>query len=533
MNWLRLILLALVCAFASIGPAGLAHADDSSDRQATITYVASEGVYLNAGTLRGLQIGDTLSVRRKGMHVGQIVVTNLSSGSSAAIAIDDSSSIQAGDMVMLPDRHISEIVIARDDSEHIISTPRSLRSGGSRLDGEIALSNYWHNDQTGSDLSWTQPGLLLNFEVSRIGSSDLTLRVKHRSRANFRSRTLGTSFDNKRWSHRLYELTLTNENSQSTTEWAIGRVNTPYVRGVGFVDGGYFARAINDKWKVGLAGGTAANRSDYGYDFDRRKAGVFVAYETGSYQKQRFAASMALSTEYDKAVVSRDFLYVQTSFMRGRGLATYHSLELDLNRNWRYDRIRERVTLSNYFGSARLSLHRSTSIELGYDTRKNILYFETRNIPDSLFDESINRGFRAAITIRFNERIRLRGSGGVRFREGSLADGKHGSLGLFLRKFPGRRLATSVHLSYVRTQLLTGYRPRLGVRFPATRRLMLNIDVAAQIYNNSLTTTSNVYANLNAAYSLDNGLYFTARFRQYFDDQLRSSELFTELSWRL
>jgi len=69
-------------------------------------------------------------------------------------------------------------------------------------------------------------------------------------------------------------------------------------------------------------------------------------------------------------------------------------------------------------------------------------------------------------------------------------------------------------------------------RFPIMKRLLINLSGAAHIYETGTRTTSNYYVDAATSYHFRSGLYLNDSYRHYFDSDLESVELFTELGWR-
>ena len=53
-----------------------------------ITYISSEAVYIDGGTVNGLNLGDSLKIYRNDSLQAILMVTNISSGSSACTIIN-------------------------------------------------------------------------------------------------------------------------------------------------------------------------------------------------------------------------------------------------------------------------------------------------------------------------------------------------------------------------------------------------------------------------------------------------------------
>lgn len=497
-----------------------------------VTYVSAEGVYIDVGREAGLTIGDSLQIRRTGAVIATVVVNNVSSQSAAAIVLEQSTRIEAGDEVYGQVRIAAPSVeVKLDSANNSVPEEATQPRKNARVRGDVAVSTFRHYDQTDAGRSWSRPGVSTRLTVEDIGSAGLRVELRHRTRLYHRSRPSFDGQDTDDWSHQVYEFGLFHDGEGVKSEWGIGRVIAPYVRGVGFIDGVYFARAVNDNYKVGIAAGTSPDYEDSGLDFGRRKLGAYVAYETGDYRDNRLTLSAAMSTEYEKSTVSRDFLYLQGTFAKHGRWTMYHSVEIDLNRDWRYDMAGNRFTFTNYLTSATLTLHRSARLFFSYDTRKNIRYYENRETPDSLFDERTNQGLRGGLSVHLSDRVNFRASGGIRFRDDMFDDPITGSFSVRLNRFPGQRQSLSLFFTYVKTQFTTGYRPMAIYRFPLTSRLLINVTGAAHIYETGTLTTKNYYGDVATSYYFRNGMYLSGSYRQYFDDDFDSVELFTELGW--
>jgi len=525
-----LILAAVVCLAAiSVGRAEPA--------PVTITYISSEGVYIDAGTNAGLAIGDTLTVTRATgkVRVAALVITSIAGNSAACRVIEEGQALQVGDFIVMPQQEVANEV----PPDTVVETPPepvarpTRRSTVNRVRGDITIQNFLHHDLTGSGRSWTQPGLRTRLVVENLGGSGSTFQMRHTSRLYHRSSAVYTGQSTNEWTHQVYELSLIHEVDDAAAEWGIGRIIVPYVRGVGYVDGGYLAYQFHPNYRVGVAGGVAPDYQTSAVELGRRKLGAFIAYESGSYLEKRLTLSAALSTEYDHATVSRDFLYLQGTFTRYRRLSVYQSVEIDLNRSWRYAAEGERFTFTNYYGNATVYLSENASVFASYDSRKNIRYFENRLTPDSLFDDATRQGVRGGLRVRLLKRVTMRLHGGVRFREGAAADARSGGASLLISRFPARRHSLMLQLSIVETQFTTGYRPVVTYRFPLAPRLLMNLTGAGYIYKTGSSSIGNYYGDLGASYSFGRRYYLSGRYRQYFNSQLESVELFTEFGIQL
>ncbi|UCD64891.1 MAG: hypothetical protein JSW34_05520 [Candidatus Zixiibacteriota bacterium] len=508
-----------------------AFAGDTS-RPCCVTRVSGRAIYLDGGTRDGFHLGDTVALVRRQETIAVALITRVAETAAAAELSKQIRPVQVGDVAARLDA-LPQAASGPAAQDRPAASVEKKDRPKSRLKGTVSLQGFWRHDMTDSELDRYQPALRTRLEVTNVAGSDLSLKMRHRSRLYHRARAIRIGQDTNDWVHRLYELGLFHEVEDSKADWAVGRVLSPYVRGVGYVDGGYLAYRIHPNFRIGLAGGVVPNRVNSEPDFDRRKLGVFASFESGTYATGRLAFTAALSTEYDNSTVSRDFIYVQGTYSRNQLLSLYQSVEIDLNRDWRYDRTDERFSFTNYYANASVNITGNASVFFSYDARKNIRYIEVMDTPDSLFNDDVHKGVRAGFNLRLFSRLHFRSTAGMRFREDQFDDNKFASASLRLIRFPLVRHSIMLSMHVVETHFTTGYRPMLSYRFPLSRRVMLNLTGSGYIYKAGSIKTSYYYGEARTSYNFARRYFISGSYRQYFDDELKSIEVSTELGVRL
>lgn len=496
--------------------------------KAEITYVSSEAIYINVGTNHGLVIGDSLAVVRSGDTLIWLRITNISSKSAATAPTSADHSIKAGDNVVF---QVSDNV---EDTDSVISvkevkslTKQHDESTENKLRGTVTLEQMIHRDQTGSGRHWYQPGVGIRLRLDNIGGRGIKFSMRHRTRLYHRSRTVRAGQASDDWTHRLSEFSFVSDHDRSI--WGVGRIAVPQVRGMGYIDGAFLVRPISERWQAGIAIGASPRYTDSGFDFDRRKAGLFVAYEVGQYDSRLLNLSAALSSEYRGNTISRDFVYLQSIFSSARKLYLYQSAEFDINRSWRYTTTGHRFKLTNYFGSARVKVTKNLNVRLSYDTRSAIRYFDSREIADSLFDDRSRYGLRGSVEWSASDLVRISIDGGVRFRPDINGNTHNASLAVRLKGFPVLHQSLYFRLSWVETKFLTAYRPYLAYRFRVGRKWRLSLAGVGYIYESAGSVSENFTLTADVSRYFGHRYYFTVQLREHLDSTLRSTDLRTEL----
>jgi len=242
-------------------------------------------------------------------------------------------------------------------------------------------------------------------------------------------------------------------------------------------------------------------------------------------------SAAALTGTYVSGTVSREFVYWQNSFNLYRRFSLFQSVEIDLNRDWRRDVSGEDVTFSNFYVTANAELSSYASLDFTYDSRKNYRIYETKETPDSLFDDLVHDGYRGGVTLRLPYRVNLGGNGGLRYRDG-LRTNRYVSVYARAAQLPWQGHSFWVRYAYAESRIVTGHRPNVSYRFPVGRKLRLDAGAGGYIFDQGTRTTSSFYGDIGAYYTF--GRYFTSgSYRQYFGGDLDSILLFAEIGLRL
>lgn len=501
----------------------------SSEAATTVTYVSSEGLYINAGSNAGLEKNDTLVIMRDDQKVATVFIDNISTRSSACKMIEQTLPPQIGDIVVLSD--LSEIVIETKKTATAVEqnkTSTAESEPANQTSGYISFQQYYQKDFTSSSLSSYQPSLRTKLTVKNVNGTGLTFQMKHRSRLYHRSKQILVNGDKNEWSHRIFEFAVYADNPDSRWNWSLGRQSIYQVRGIGYIDGLYLSHKLNEKVTVGTAIGGEPNYLDQKIDFNRQKAALFVNYTNGSYETQKLSLSAALAGSYLSGEVNREFVNLSADYMNNK-ISIYNAVEFDFFRGWRKDALGKSLKFANYYGRINYKLSDKVRFNFGYDNRHQIRYYDDVYLADSLFDNSNHQGIRLGTTLRLSQNITFNSSAGIRFRSDDLDDNKFINGGINFMRFPGRRNSLSLRMAYVKTMFTNAYRPTVSFRFPLFSKMYMTASGSSNIYKTGGNTTTNTYLDLNSYYNFSRVYFLSASLRQYLDSELKSSQLFFEL----
>ena len=398
----------------------------------SIKYLTVDGVYLSAGSMEGLSVGDQLVVRKNNRFAALLEVKEVARHSALCRIVDQKQKLEIGDLAILvekaqPSRPDSTQPVqpeparstppkkATTPSQQLIQ-PNRRRPTVGNLTGSISVQSYYLNDRTEANLDFYQPSLRFNLRWQNLWGKGYQFQVRSRTRYNQRDRAFGDRIPRTEWRNRIYLLTFGRLDPAVAFHFQIGRLLLKNVSSVGYIDGFMAEHRIAGSWFAGLFAGTRPQWQSSRFQTSLQKVGLFLRGQQGDYRKLHWEGTLAIAGEYHGRTVSREFVAIQNQ-IRGKSWQLYQSAELDVNRQWRFQRTGQRMALSNLYLSLYASLTRAVRASLSYDNRQNYWSYDTRTVEDSLFDDLFRRGVRASLSVRAPARILISANGGLRHRE--------------------------------------------------------------------------------------------------------------------
>jgi len=389
-----------------------------------VVYVTSEAVYVNAGSLVGIKKGDLGSIQRDGETISQIEVVFVAEKTSSCKLITPSGVVQIGDKVSLIIEDIHD-----DSSQNIFETDEQISSNPieiiksnqkekdslekkSRLRGKIGLQYYYQDDLEARNYDYSMPSLTGSIRVDNLLQTDFSMNVRFRARRYYRN--YETSYTRSDWNNRIYEVSLSYHNALNPLSYSIGRVLSRQISGIGTLDGALLDYDITPQLKSGIFAGGQPDLENTSPQFNETKAGVFLAFENEINKSIHSSATVALAGKYNSGDISKEFMYEQLNLNYKGIWGIYQSSEIGLNRGWRKEAEGNSLTLSNVLLNLRYTPTRKLMTYVSYDTRKLVRTWETKETPDSLFDDSYREGIRVGLSLRLPSKIYLSVRSGIR-----------------------------------------------------------------------------------------------------------------------
>jgi hypothetical protein len=369
-----------------------------------ISYISKENIYVDKGKKTGLVLGDTLTVKRDGEIIANLHVQYVAENSASCLILNLKENPHIGDMVEFTLRSAkraeTDIAIVpfsrptQDSYEKNMSTKQFAR-----ISGGLSLQWFHYEDQSGNNLNFDQPTVGFDLRAKELWGKKYYFVIKMRVRKNQRTRNYSTGIEEEEWRNRIYSFYFSYEDNESPINYRIGRILTPNLRGVGYLDGLQLQHNISKEINWGVYGGLQSSWQFATTEDSLKKYGVFVSYNNGGYTSNRFAATIAYNAIYHEQTVSRKNIYVQSSFNSKNGFSIFQSMEIDFNTSWREEKENQPVSLTSFYLSARYRISNMVRTGINYDNRKNYYRYETREIPEDFYDLAYRHGLSADLSL--------------------------------------------------------------------------------------------------------------------------------------
>jgi len=393
-----------------------------------VTFITSQNVYVKFSTTRAIQKGDTLFIDREGARTGCLIVENKSSASCVCKIIGDCDLERDQEVFALvpiqkqrPEKEVEaeedERPIALDDLQDL-PMPQSEASderGGRRrfeenINGRISLASYSSFSNTYSDLHRLMGRASLN--AMNIAGTGWSFEGYANYRRNYKlPQEGGQEVEDF---YRIYNLAITYDIDSSF--WVtLGRKINRRASSLGAIDGLQAEKHFGNYF-VGAIAGFRPDIFRYDLNTDLFEYGVYGGLEHGG---RNFASSttVGMLEQQNTWQTDRRYLYVQHNSSIGRALYLFGSAELDLfaRVNGNAD-LKPRLT--NLFVSARYRFTRQVDLTVSYDSRRQIIFYETlrTEVERLLEDDEARQGIRARLNYRPFRLISLGASYGKRFQ---------------------------------------------------------------------------------------------------------------------
>lgn len=504
-----------------------------------VKYISNENVYLDAGSSEGLVIGDRLVIKRGETGIAGLEIVFVADHSSSCKVLVSKEKVKVGDIAEM----VKKMPAEQEKAQKTISRKRvdsSKTRGNSRQKPFVRMSGYasvlWYHveDRSPAHGRYDQPTFRLNLKLDKFWGRDFIFQLRTRSRYYQRVSSYANISPNEDWQNRIYECSFGYNNSESILNFNFGRIISNKFSGAGYIDGALLQVNCSSALRIGAFAGT---QPEWGYDdfqASLQKYGGYFNFSHGSYQSFRLETILAAAGEYHGDTVSREFIYVQNSLNGRNRWSLYQSAELDINRQWRKERIKQNISLTNLYVAANFDVTSWLATSLTHDNRKNYFTYQTRSLADSLFDEALRYGYQASFNLKPIKNFMIYTTLGFRKRQPYSENTYSYTAGLNKSNFIMDRLSLNLYFSSFSNYFARGYNPSLSIR-----KYFLSghsINLAYGHYNYRLKSIddnrTNQWLRLNFDLNVIAQFYLTSEYGYNWGDDMRDHRIVVEIGYR-
>lgn len=373
--------------------------------QGTVTFVSSRNVYVRFATTEQISIGDTLFILQGESYEAALVMENKSSTSAVCMPVIRQSFVVGSSLYArvksvqpkpeagkpTPSDTAPQAVVPAapilTPEEDSVSQVLALKE---RISTRLSVASY-SNFSEFRNLHRMRYGL--NFTGQHLGGSKLSIE----SYIIYRQ-TLGVTDNSQNTlaeALKVYGLSLRYDLNNSTALVAGRRIN-PRMSSIGAMDGLQVEKTLG---RVSLGGvlGSRPNFNNYAFDFNLLQTGAFVGWN--SKPGGRFhQTTLGFLEQMNHFHTDRRFVYLQHSSQPLKNLNIFGSMEADL-----FEQIQEirstNLKITNIFVSARLRVSKKLQLNGSFDSRRNIIYYESyKNYLDQLIEDETRQGLRVGFS---------------------------------------------------------------------------------------------------------------------------------------
>ncbi len=193
---------------------------------------------------------------------------------------------------------------------------------------------------------------------------------------------------------KIYSLSVKQDINESTS-LVLGRSINPRISSLGAVDGIQFEKGFGH-FILGAIAGSRPDYLDYSINPNLIQAGAYVGLASKGNEKYQ-QSTLGIIEQRNKSAVDRRFVYFQHSDDLMKNLNVFGSMECDLYQNINNE-VKNKLSLTNLFVSLRYRFSRKLNVTMSYDSRKNIIYYESyKNFIDQLIENETRQGLRFGV----------------------------------------------------------------------------------------------------------------------------------------
>ena len=416
-----------------------------------ISFISSRNIYVRFENTEGIKAGDTLYYKTGNLFEAVIEVKYISSTSAAGEKINQTDLIAGSEIyakLLVPDE---DTVLAVNNIN--LNKPASYETAQLKIrhysspdkekfNGRFSVQSY-SNYSNGEKQDYQRWRYTLSLSAKNINGSPVSVQTY--LNFNYRADEWNIISRKPAENFKVYDLALKYEISDRSF-LLLGRHLNAKITNISTIDGVQYQAGFG-KFDAGVFAGSRPDYSSMGYNFKLFQAGFYLN-RTDLFENKMMDNTVAFVEQTNNFKTDRRLIYFQHTNNIIENLPIFISAEADLYKKIN-NQSKNELSLTGLFVSGRYSPFNYASVNLSYDARRNVIYYETfKNYIDDLIENEMRQGLRGGINIRPFEDLSVGINAGYRFRKGDLATSN--DIGAYLRYASLPLLAISPSLSFTR-----------------------------------------------------------------------------------
>jgi len=285
---------------------------------------------------------------------------------------------------------------------------------------------------------------------------------------------------------RFYRITFGYQNKNY--DISFGRQIKNKISALGSFDGVYVDKQIKNDFYVGALTGFRPDYSNYGFNSDLFQYGAFISYFP-DYKKSSTRGTIAFFEQKNTGIVDRRFLYTQFSTSFSKSIRFFGASEIDLYRI-NNGVVNNSPKITNIYGNLSFRFSKKVNFSLGFDSRKNRIYYETyKDFLETLIERETRQGLRFRIGYRPFRKVSFSIMSNIRFKDKVLSSKYYNAM-VFFRSIPFIKSNISLSANLINTNYLDSKSITFRLSKRIKKRITFRIDYKYYQYFYPGTKTS-------------------------------------------
>ena len=403
----------------------------------------------------------------------------------------------------------------------------SILGAQDNIDGRITVSTFANYSENLSDRTSLRLKQRFSLEVRDIADSKLSFTSYFNT--SYRQNVRNDETIESRYL-RVYDLAFRYDLNKSTSLIA-GRKINPTLSNIGVIDGIQINKSW-DKFSGGLILGSRPDFADFGYNSNLFEAGIYGSHSSIDKSKR---TSFALTQQMNGKSIDRRSLYFTQQNKISDKLRYYVNGEFDL-----YEKINDiaktSLKLTGLYISTTYKPSRTLSVSTSYNSRKNIIYYETfKSYAEQLYNDETRHGIRMRVNWKAKKYVYLNLNSGYRFRNGDKQSSYNYSGSLSHSQLPFLHVLSRFTLSYLTSNYLDGKIMDIYISkslFKGYLTASTNYKYVYYRYINSEVTLTQYLISGDLTWLLKSKLSFTISYNGSFENELDYNQIYFSISQR-